>query len=470
MARISASDVVSFTHCPRRLWYDHNPPPGLIEEPLDPFDQLVMALGLEHEAAVRDRFAEESTVVEATSVEHTQQLIHEATPVIYQAHLSDGTGELYGIPDFLILLEDGAYQAADAKLAQSIKKEIGIQLAFYRRLLGSAYPGLVYLGTGEVDEVGAEFDGPLDQFIADARALLTNHARPDAPYGESKCSVCPYYSVCQPEFVAREDLTLLYGVERRSADGLRAHGIETITDLSQGDPHAIPDVPYLKGPKKDRAVLQAQAWKTGKMTKLNDIELPSGDWVHFDIEANPQTPDGHQHVYLWGFLEPPYEPENYHYIWTDRLEDDRDGWIAFLEKVGEYRDRFADLKLVHFAHYERDRISAYAKRFEMVDHPIAVWLLDRAAGPLYDIQKAVTDNLVLPLSGYGLKNICKHPDLVNFQWENEESGSQWSVVQYINYLRSNDPDEREAIKSSILSYNRDDVRATRELEIWLRRL
>lgn len=136
----------------------------------------------------------------------------------------------------------------------------------------------------------------------------------------------------------------------------------------------------------------------------------------------------------------------------------------------EYRDRFADLKLIHFAHYERDRISAYAKRFEMADHPIVTWLLDKEVGPHYDIQKAVTDNLVLPLSGNGLKNICKHPDLVNFQWENEESGSQWSVVQYINYLRSNDPDEREAIKNSILLYNRDDVRATRALEIWLRRL
>ncbi len=98
------------------------------------------------------------------------------------------------------------------------------------------------------------------------------------------------------------------------------------------------------------------------------------------------------------------------------------------------------------------------------------WLLDKDTGPLYDIQKPVTENLVLPLSGYGLKKICKHPDLVNFQWEDDGSGSQWSIVQHIKFLRSENAEERKVIKDSILAYNRDDVRATRKLEEWLRGL
>ena len=128
------------------------------------------------------------------------------------------------------------------------------------------------------------------------------------------------------------------------------------------------------------------------------------------------------------------------------------------------------MKLVHFASYERDRIKAYAKRYDMEEHPTVAWLLDTDTSPLYDIQKAVTQNLVLPLSGYGLKNICKHADLVNFQWEDDESGSQWSVVQYVNFLRSENPEERQSLKDSILAYNRDDVRATQKLEEWLRSL
>ena len=90
------------------------------------------------------------------------------------------------------------------------------------------------------------------------------------------------------------------------------------------------------------------------------------------------------------------------------------------------------MRLVHFSSYEKTQIRAYARRYGMEAHETVVWLLDEETGPLYDIQKAVTDNLVLPLSGYGLKKICKHERLVNFQWEDDEAGSQWSVVQYAN--------------------------------------
>jgi uncharacterized protein len=75
---------------------------------------------------------------------------------------------------------------------------------------------------------------------------------------------------------------------------------------------------------------------------------------------------------------------------------------------------------------------------------------------------------VLPLQGYGLKDICRHPDLVNFQWQDEESGSQWSVVQFNHFLLESDPEIRARLKNKILGYNRDDVTATRRLEEWLR--
>ena len=104
----------------------------------------------------------------------------------------------------------------------------------------------------------------------------------------------------------------------------------------------------------------------------------------------------------------------------------------------------------------------------MEDHPTIHYLLAED-GPLFDMQKPVLDNLVLPLQGYGLKDICKHPALVNFQWEDEESGSQWSVVKFNRFLDETDPAKKEHLKATILGYNRDDVIATRRLEEWLRR-
>lgn len=470
MPNIVASDIVSFSHCKRRLWYDYNPPADIEPSEPDPFDVLIQDLGLAHEQSVLERLGRGAELEEANSVEHTQDLMADKTPVIYQAQLRDQTNGLFGKPDFLILQDGGTYQAADAKLSRSLKKEIGIQIAFYRRLLGNDLPGIAYLGDGETKAVGDKFDVPLDDFISEAQQVLSEAGPPVVLYGNSKCLACPYYPICEPAFQAAEELSLLYGLDSRSVPGLQAHGITTISDLAVADPDSIPDIPYLKGGQKQRAVMQARAWKTGEIAKLNDILLPEGAWVHFDIEANPQTPDGFQHVYLWGFLKPPYGLDDFEYVWTDRVEDDRDGWLRFLDLVDAYRARWPDLKLVHFASFERDQIRAYAKRYGMEDHPTVTWLLDAAKGPLYDIRKAVTQNLVLPLPGYGLKNICKHPDLVNFQWENDESGSQWSVVQYFEFLNSDNDEKKLALKYDILTYNRDDVRATRALEEWLRRL
>ncbi len=470
MVRLVASDAVSFAHCPRRLWFERHPPAGFAQIELDPFEQLVIDMGLEHEHAVLERLSAQNEVVEAKSPAHTQALMSNGAPVIYQARLSNQRERLFGQPDFLLRQDDGSYQAADAKLAFSVKSEIGIQLAFYRRLLGTSHAGLVYLGNGDTGLVGDEFDGKLDRFIADARSVLSGSVQPEVHYGESKCSACPYYMACKPAFEACEALSLLYGVESRSVAGLNAIGIHTISELAQADPASLPDVPYLKGERKGKAILQAQAWKTGQLTKLCEIVLPEGTYVHFDIEANPHTLDEYQHVYLWGFLEPPYEAPDFEYVWVDAIEHDEAGWRAFLDKVEGYRKRWADLKLVHFSPYERQQIAAYARRYAMEEHDTVAWLLDKDGGPLYDIQKAVTANLVLPLSGYGLKRICKHEQLVNFQWEDDEAGSQWSVVQYVKYMHAQDPAQRKALKDSILAYNRDDVRATRKLEEWLRSL
>ena len=57
---------------------------------------------------------------------------------------------------------------------------------------------------------------------------------------------------------------------------------------------------------------------------------------------------------------------------------------------------------------------------------------------------------------------------MNFQWEDDEAGPQWSVVQFNRYYEETDPVVKAGLKTAILGYNRDDVIATRRLEEWLR--
>lgn len=469
---VRPSDAVSWASCIRRVWLDNL---GDFEEaPVeDEFEQLVIELGLAHEQAVLDKLSETLTIHTATSPEDTQQLMTEGVDVIYQAKLVDAENGLVGYPDFLMRHESGEYQPADAKLSLSgDKKEIQVQLGLYRQMLGSELPAIVFLGDGSTGEIGDEANAVTNQFVTEMRALLTNDTEPLVRYSHSKCRACPHYAHCKPAFEAKEELSLLYGIQGRAAQGLEDIGIRSISELAKADPATIPDIPYLKGfEKRNRGVLQAKAYLSGKVYQTSPVGLPEGHWVHFDIEDNPLTPSGNKHVYLWGFLVPDYQNSNFEYVWTNDESEDKQGWLRFLELIEQCRARFNPLIIAHYSSHERSTIRTYAKRYDMEDSATVQYLLGDSYGqtsPLFDMQKPVLDSLVLPLQGYGLKDICKHRDLVNFLWEDESSGSQWSVVQFNRFLDETDPEKKNKLKAEILGYNRDDVIATRRLEAWLR--
>jgi uncharacterized protein len=465
---IRASDAKSWSSCKRRAWYDHHPPEGFDLPEEGEFEQLIIQLGVRHEWGVKRKLEKEYQLVEAVSEQHTCDLMAAEVDIIYQPQFTEG--DIIGKPDFLIRHESGEYQAADAKLARSDdKKEIQIQLGVYRKMMNNGLPALVFLGNGETVEIGDEADKLADKFLAGMREILANKTSPQVRYSESRCKPCPYYGVCKPEFKAKEEITLLYGVESRAAPGLEAQGITTISKMAESDPNIISDVPYLKGfSKRNRAVLQAKSYFDDSVHRLQDVVMPEGTWVHFGIETNPLADTRQEHVYLWGFLKPPYDHGAFEYVWTDHERDDEKGWRQFLDLVERYRQEYPDLILCHFSNYEMDKIKMYAKRYDMHEHPTVAWLLGDDT-PLFDIKTPVTESFVLPLAGYGLKQICKHEGLVNFQWQDEDSGSQWSVVQFVKYRMELITDRRAQMKKEILTYNFDDVMATRKLEEWLRK-
>ena len=468
---IKPSDAKSWSLCVRRVWLDNKADFELTPVE-DAFEQLVMDLGLAHEQAIFQRLSNTHAVYTATSPRDTNRLIAKRVPVIYQARLVDEENGLIGFPDFLILDESGKYQAADAKLSLSEeKKEIQVQLGVYRRMLKSQLPAIVFLGDGEQALVGDEANQVANEFVIEMKELLASEEEPLVRYSDSKCRACPYYTYCKPVFEANDELSLLYGVQGRAAKGLEDAGISTITQLAATDPSNIPDIPYLKGhEKKQRAVLQAKSYISGEVFSTSPISLPEGQWVHFDIEDNPLTENGKKHVYLWGFLVSGslgnWEQENFEYVWTDHAKEDEKGWFQFLAQIERYRKQYPKLILAHYSSHERSTIRSYAKRYDMEDNETVTYLLGNES-PLFDLQKPVLDSLVLPLQGYGLKDICKHQDLVNFQWQDDNSGSQWSVVQFNRFLAETDPQIKANLKAKILGYNRDDVTATRRLEEWL---
>lgn len=329
--RIDASMAISWSHCPRKLWYDYNPPKDF-EFKEDPFDKLVIEEGLKHEKRVLATFP---SYVEAKSVEHTQELIKNNTPVIYQPVLENKELNIYGRPDFLIRTSSGEYQVADAKLALSLSRhnEIKLQLGTYLKLLNSKLPALAYLGNLNVEEVDDKILKKTEEFIQAARTILTANTAPDTHFGDSKCKICPYKALCREQFEAKEEITLCYGIDSRSRAGLHSQGITSLSKLANSDPNQISDVPYLKGLEKiNKAVLQAKSYLTGKVIQVAPLKLPKGTYVHFDVESNPLGDINS--VYLWGWLEPPYTNDSFKYTWSDGSpESDKTAWLSFLDKL-----------------------------------------------------------------------------------------------------------------------------------------
>jgi uncharacterized protein len=233
----------------------------------------------------------------------------------------------------------------------------------------------------------------------------------------------------------------------------------------------MPDVPYLKGSlNKARSVLQARSLRTGKVFKVAEVDLPDGDYIHFDVESDPMARGGAGEVYLWGFLTPPDHDPSFEYVWKgSTAHADERAWHEFLALIDGFRQRFAAPYFVHYSNYERTQIRRYADRYGDQAHAIVEWLL-ADDGPLLDLQKLVKAAFVLPVLSYGLKSICRDSRLVNFQWRLEESGSQWSVVRYYDYMGAATETDLDEIKAEILTYNEDDVRATEAMVSWLRRI
>jgi len=460
----NASDAKAWKSCRRRAWFDlresdfrHAP---------DPFERLIMQAGMEHERAVLSTLGEFQI---ADDEAHTAELMAAQVPIIYQPKFQDDELGVVAQPDFLIL-ESAGYRAVDAKLARSMKEkpEIRIQLAVYQRVLKSELRTKALLAEGESEVVGDKDLKRADEFLVDMRKLASSD-RPMTHYGATRCQACPYRNVCIPEFRATEDLGQNYFVDIRAIPRLLDAGIATLSDLRASDADALPDVPYFRGEKKHKAVLHAEALLAQEVIVLSKPSPIPGTPIHFDIETNPLAFESLEEVYLWGFLPPPYGTENFRYVWHDGgNENDREAWGRFLAVVSNHREKYSDAVLVHYAPFERQVIARCASRFDDIDHPVVRWLLNE--GGLFDLHETVFDSLILPTNGYGLKEICKHKNLVNFQWELKESGSQWSVVRFHDFLKLADGPDRKAIKAEILAYNRDDVCATRALEVWLENL
>jgi predicted RecB family nuclease len=487
MVILSASDIYSLYNpspCERRVFLCFHDEP---EAEAGDFEKLIYELGRRHEKNHLESFPQYADLTLGDindRIARTRKAISDKADVIYQgvfkAKLPGTDDSVIGIPDLLIR-NGQSYTVRECKLArhadESRHEEIQIQLWLYDWLFETSLKippnGLeVYLGDQTIVSLPRSADNAVIETLNFIRTIALQADEPYSPVGWSKCGGCGFRDRCWKNAERNQDVAIVFGLDQGTAISLRNKGVTSIDQLlSRYNTRTLSELTKSHGDRKvrigkaaERILLQAEALKTQKQRLLKPLELPeSENIVMFDLEGIPPQFDELDKIYLWGTQVFGANPGEYLPSLAGFGEDgDRQGWFDFLENSDTIFQKYGDIPFFHWHHYETTKVKGYIDRYGD-KRGIAQRVLKNCV----DLLKITRDSLVLPEYSYSLKVIEKR---AGFKRSMKEYGGDWSIVQYIRAIETEDENLREKMISEILKYNKEDLEATWAVLQWLKQL
>ncbi|HXV92040.1 MAG TPA: TM0106 family RecB-like putative nuclease, partial [Pseudonocardia sp.] len=291
----------------------------------------------------------------------------------------------------------------------------------------------------------------------------------------TECRRCPWWPTCESELRREEDVSLVAAGE--AAEALRAAGVATVARLAALDPAAEPPVPVPGPPLRDLIAL-ARAWRRGLavVRRVPLVEVPRAD-VEVDIDMESFGEAG---AYLWGALLsrpggslPGDEPEGYRAFatWEPVPTEDEArsfaefwGWLSGVRAAAAASGR-------SFAAYcyneqaENRWLLASARRFAgRPGIPPLAEVEEFIAAPSWVDLFGVVSEWFLCAHGKGLKRIAP---AAGFAWRDPEAGGENSMRWYRDAVGMDGVAPDPAQRERLLTYNADDVAATRALREWM---
>lgn len=472
---IRALDVLDVLECPHRVFLNHNGDPAL-KSPITHFMELLQENGVKHEKEVIRDFEYETALGDdfPSLVEATRQMMGRGVRVIYQGALI--RDDLVGRPDLLVRADGRSnlgnffYFPIEIKNAsgyedrqrQKRKKKYGLQLAYYVRLLESAQG--VLPPEGKVIDLNKEvvvfpiqeYLPELDAVLPIVRRLALGEER-DEPALIGECANCQWRQPCRAWMEANSDIALLPGISRSHKEKLGTLGIRKMTDPLSWDRNRVVQLRGIGPASIEKWERQAQVLQSATITVLQRSALPVGELeVFFDVENDP-TQDL---VYLLGLgmlgrgAEFVYRP-----IWADNRAQEEEAWREFLAFIGGILDR--NPAVYHYSSHERTMLGSLRQRYDFT--PLG--FVEKLESKMRDLHRLTVDSVVLPVRGYGLKELARFR---GFQYTDPESGGAESIYWFNQY--QDDPVANAAYKERLLQYNKEDCLALSRVLDFLRSL
>jgi predicted RecB family nuclease len=253
------------------------------------------------------------------------------------------------------------------------------------------------------------------------------------------CPICPFRGACIPQAEQEDSLSLLDRMTPRLMRKYHDKGIFTVRQLS----HVYKPRRGMK--KAGRQVrhsleLQALAIRTRKIHVEQLPEVPRGPVeLVVDLEGIPDRGN----YYLAGLLVCKAGEVEYLPFWADDTAGEAAMWSALVERL----EVFPDAPIYHYGGYEKKAFATLAKR-----HGGGSGL----AGRLVNVASAVYGKLYFPIRSNGLKPLGR---FLGATWSDPQASGLQSLAWRHGWETTGD----EALKQSLLRYNREDCEAVRLL-------
>jgi predicted RecB family nuclease len=261
------------------------------------------------------------------------------------------------------------------------------------------------------------------------------------------CQACEFRKRCHAEAVARDDLSLLRGINEAEIAKYAKRGILTVAQLAcTFRPPRRTKKQAQRKPVHSHA-LQALSIRERKVHVLGGPELPaSAKRIYFDIEGDPDR----SFDYLIGVVVQDGEKEERHSFWIDSPGEE----ARLLDRFLDLAARHPDAWLYAYGYYEAAflrRVGKATGREEEVGK-----VLTRT----FNVLSVVYLHVYFPVQSNGLKDIAGH---LGFRWTDPEA----SGIQSIVWRRRWEKTRSVVLKDTLTTYNLEDCDALKKVTEFL---
>jgi predicted RecB family nuclease len=502
--RLAATDVSNHLACHHLTYLELSVARGERAKPewAAPDLVVIQELGLRHETKYLTHLKENGLEVvnladagsEAHILAETRRAMEQGADVIAQGAL--GNARWFGRPDVLrkvakaSRLGNWSYEVYDCKLARETKATTILQLSFYSELLEQVQglgPECMYVvprGRGfkeepyRVEEYAAYYRRVKSRLEkgCEGEGLKDTYPEPCV-----HCDVCVWFKECDTRRRADDHLSLVAGITKLQRKQLVEWQFDNASKLAE---MAIPlkEKP-LHGSRdgmkrvREQARVQIEGRNQGKPVHellpvaagMGFCRLPEpapGD-VFVDLEGDRFAGDeetGGGQEYLFGFVSGNGGRElRYEKRWAFTAAEEKAGFEWLVDEITQRREKFTEMHLYHFGHYEKERISKLASRYATRETEVDFLLRGELFVDLHTISKQA---VLAGVEEYSLKQL---EAFYGFDRKTplDESRMAMRFIEHRLELGWDDEELPGRFRDAMEAYNADDCFSTAALRDWL---